>query len=362
MKIGILTFHCAHNYGAVLQCYALQETLKSMGHDVEVIDYRPQCLIKPYEVFNIKWFIRKNIFKSFIRIIIEIFLYRKRRKRFQNFNSFINKELNLSVKVIDYTLPDKYDVYIVGSDQVWNKKITWGMDPIYWGNFKRLSNQKLVTYAASMETSNIEDNVKPIIRKYLKNFDAISVREINLKNLLLNLYDKDIDLVLDPTLLASSSIWENIIEKPKINGKYVFIYQYGSDKNVIRIAKRIATQIGAKVLNLNNDVLKIGNDNSLFDTSPYQFLGYIKYASFVITPTFHGTAFSVILKKPFYNVKFNSIENTRVGSLLKDLNLIDRIVLEDSSPDYSEIDYNKVDSMLNSMQIKSINYLHKIGL
>lgn len=360
MKIGILTFHCAHNYGAVLQCYALQETLKSMGHNVEVIDYRPRYLIEPYKPFNIRWFIRRNIFKAIMRFIQECSICKIRFNRYKVFNAFINNKLNISNRVYKGIIPDKYDIYVIGSDQVWNKNLTKGGDPIYWGNFDVSSNRKKITYAASMEAQNIDADCVQQIRKCLDNFDFISVRENNLRDLLISIYNKKkINVVLDPTFLVEKNVWTNIMIKPK-RKKYVLIYEFVINENTTNIAKKIASEIGADVLDINVDFLNKDDNrgvSSLYDLSPEQFLGFFSEACFIITSTFHGTAFSIIFNKPFYFVKIGNNENQRVKTLLDNLDLSDRIISDKSSPKYIDIDYSKREKIMEKLRIKSLSYI-----
>ena len=114
MKIGILTFHCAHNYGAVLQCYALQEYITSLGHKVEIIDYQPKYLLKPYSIYKFNKIICKNPIQFIKNIIWEIIQFYYRRKRHSNFDSFIKNRLNLSQKIRQQNIPNHYDIYIIG--------------------------------------------------------------------------------------------------------------------------------------------------------------------------------------------------------------------------------------------------------
>ena len=130
MKIGILTFHCAHNYGAVLQCYALQEMLKGMGHTVEIIDYRPDYLRMPFDVINLHRIQSRNLLRLVKSIILETLSLSQRIIRHRKFDSFIKYYLNLSRSV---GISSDYDVYVMGSDQIWNPKITNGFDGVYFG-------------------------------------------------------------------------------------------------------------------------------------------------------------------------------------------------------------------------------------
>ena len=158
MKIGLLTFHCAHNYGAVLQCYALQETLISMGHEVEVINYRPKYLIASYKRFELHRFISLNLINSLKNSIKEALLAGRRFRRYKAFEEFITNRLNLSERVNANNIPSKYDIYIIGSDQIWNPKITKGFDSVYWGQFKfPKERRRYIAYAASMEIKRINE-------------------------------------------------------------------------------------------------------------------------------------------------------------------------------------------------------------
>ena len=239
MRIGILTFHCAHNYGAVLQCYALQETLKGMGHNVEIIDYRPEYLIKPYDVINFKRISSPTILGQLKKCLLETVVLPKRLKRHKAFSRFINHKLNLSERVVEDKIPIKYDVYVMGSDQIWNPKITKGFDAVYFGDFTYAKeNRKYIAYAASMAVIELDEPSKCYLSNALSNFNAISVRERQLVPLLQPLLKNKIDVVLDPTLLVNPEIWENIARSSHIKGKYVLVYQIRRDANTLRIFLR----------------------------------------------------------------------------------------------------------------------------
>lgn len=362
MKIGILTFHCAHNYGAVLQCYALQETLKSMGHDVEVIDYRPEYLLVPYQKFDIHRFLSKNPIRLIKNCCKEVLLMNRRRKRYKAFDDFISSRLNLSEHVQGNNIPPKYDIYVMGSDQIWNTNITHGFDDVYFGNYMFLKgNKKYIAYAASMGNSLWNDEAKSFYLKSLENFDSLSVRESSMKILLQPLIGKKIEEVLDPTLLADSCIWKNIIKKPYIKYKYVLVYQVRSDKNTLRIARQIANEIGAVVIEVmaNFFIKDCFHKNKIQCASPEEFIGFIKNASFIVTTSFHGTAFSIIFNKPFYCVTLNDGEDSRSASLLKSIGLENRMIQKDSSPKFSDVDFNYANESLSLQKKESLYFLNK---
>lgn len=352
MKIGILTFHCAHNYGAVLQCYALQETLKTMGHDVKVIDYRPEFLLAPYKVWDIHRDGKSNSFLK--RFILECLKLPKRIIRHKAFDSFIQTRLCLTE---EKTISSSFGAYIIGSDQVWNPQITKGFHKPYFGYFEfPKENRKYIAYAASMETSSLNQEAKDFYEKALGNFDAISVREKTLVDLLQPLTPKKIKTGLDPTLLANNEIWNPIIKCPSINYKYVLVYQVRYDINTSRIARHIAEQIGAKVIEITSWVNWKFKKNVYQCCYPEEFLGWIKHASCVVTTSFHGTAFSVIFSKPFYCLKLGK-GDTRAASLLQELGLENRMIEKTLSPTFQAVDYQQSNIKLADLQNKSYQYL-----
>ena len=340
MKIGILTFHIAQNYGAVLQCYALQETLKSLGHEVEVIDYRPDYLVIPYKWFDIHHFISKNPITFCKKLFSETSMLRCRYLRYTAFRNFCIHNLNLSAKVLNRRIPEKYDVYIMGSDQIWNPKITHGFDSVYFGylGFSK-GNKKYIAYAASMEAKEIDQQSQNFYKSALNNFNAISVRENQLGILLKPLTDKNVEVVIDPTLLADSNVWTKIIKKPTINQKYVLVYQTRVHDRTLQIANNVAKQIGATVIEVASYIYK--SKHVLQTVSPEEFLGLVKYASCIVTTSFHGTAFSVIFKRPFYCLRLTDGRDTRSESLLTSIGLIERMINPNIFPKFTEIDYNE---------------------
>ncbi|WP_300703380.1 polysaccharide pyruvyl transferase family protein [Bacteroides sp.] len=354
MKIGILTFHCAHNYGAVLQAYALQECLKELNHEVAIIDYRPNYLIKPYQSFYIRRYIRRNIIKGICSLILEPFLYSKRKIKFHNFDNFIKKKLLLSeYSGLEHT---DYDMIVLGSDQIWNPNLTGGtFDSVYFGgNFKG----RIVSYAASMGIGEIPEKSKERVKKMLQRIYMIGVREISmirpLQQLCLN---SEISLTLDPTLLAGKAVFDRIKVTPLIKNPYVLVYQVVVIPETYRIANEIARQIGAEVFYCGASLKINVKDNCDQTTSPEEFVGYFANASCVVSTSFHGTAFSVIYNRPFYTIKLGSETDLRSISFLKNISLSHRMIDKESSPIFSEIDYTDANKHLHDMRMKSLDFL-----
>ncbi len=361
MKIGILTFHCAYNYGAVMQCYALQQSLESMGHDVEVIDYRPGYLVEPYKIFDCKRLSGRTPMEYIRNTVLEFLKIGKRLKRAYTFGGFIDKELNLSSEKGYLSISDKYDAYIIGSDQVWNVGLTGGApDKAYFADFPFPKGKKIyISYAASMGGYKIDaDDYGRYIKDSLERFDFISVREEGMINQLKPLIpQKKIDTVLDPTLMADNGIWDDIIKKPELKKKYVLVYKFISDRKVMDIARNIASQIGGTVVEISHK-FNMGFGNEHYScASPQEFLGWFKYADYVITTSFHGTAFSLIFQKPFYCIRYNNPNDYRTESLLEKLGLGDRMIDVKDSPQISGIDYSMVSPILNGMKKQSKDFL-----
>ncbi len=358
MRIGILTFHCAHNYGAVLQCYALQEFLKSKGHNVEIIDYRPYYLLRPYKIFKIERILSHNPIKLLKNTFRELALLYYRYVRYYNFETFITNKLNLSLRVRENNIPNKYDIYIIGSDQVWNPKITKGFDNIYFASFPfEKEKKKYISYAASMGVQELTAEQKQYIKSSLCNFDKISVRENNLCKLLEPLTSNTINQVIDPTLLIKVADWNQLVIKPNINSKYVLVYQVRTNKETLKIANNIARQIGGVVIEavawLNIRCFK----NKYQVATPEAFLGLIKYADCVVTTSFHGTAFSIIFNKVFYTLLLNDGKDSRSLSLLESVGLKDRAISINSTISFTSIDYSEVNYRLNQIRKDSEKYL-----
>lgn len=353
MKIGILTFHCSHNYGAVLQCYAMQEFLKKLGHDVKVIDYRPSYLIERYKPLNFDR--HKNIFWFVGSAIYRIARYPWRLRRFKAFNRFIESKFDLLPYGGEGSAASQMDAYIFGSDQIWNPLVTGG-DEVYWGHLPfEKCEKKYITYAASMGKSTISEDEKTQISERLKNIDAISVRESSLKNLLASLV-REVTLVLDPTLLVPRSIWDKLDDNVKETG-YVLIYQVEYDSNVIEFAKHIAHQLNVKIIRLEGDLNWRVKPGGKTCASPEDFVSYVKHASCVVTTSFHGTAFSVIFNKPFYVLKMWESHDVRSKSLLSSLHLGNRMVGKLDRPLFSDVDFTEANEILSRLRKDSEFFL-----
>ncbi len=353
MKIGIITFHNAYNYGAVLQCYALQEFLLQQGYDVQVIDYRNKYLLSCYKVWDVHRIVSKNPIIFLKKSIKECLFLKHRKRRGNKFDNFINNKLRLS----NFTKENLrlFDLIIIGSDQVWNVHLTNGFDPVYWGNFEIKENGHIISYAASIEEYwDLSHNEKAI--SLLNKFSSISVREYKTAMFLHSLLNRHIYEVVDPTLLVNAGFWNTIAVKPKIKQKYLLLYQVRNSKITEKYARRKAKELGLKLICLSARV-NVYNSKECIDASPTEYLGWFKYASFIICTSFHGTVFSIVYKIPFISIKLDDGRNSRVETLLQKVGLEGRFLSPLSIAPPSPINWQSAYDALSYMRNLSAKFL-----
>jgi hypothetical protein len=245
----------------------------------------------------------------------------------------------------------------MGSDQIWNLQVTKVFDNAYWGNFGGNKDAKKITYAASMSYYSLTESQKSEMANLLKNFHSISVREVELKHYLSENFKIGSVLVLDPTFLLTKSDWKMISSKHHISKKYVLVYSVDLRSYVFRIAKIIANQLDARIIELTMDVDKDVILNRFQAASPEEYLGLFENAECIATSSFHGTAFSVIFNKPFYCIKHGSDKDTRQKTVLAKLDLLDRLITRDTNPVFSPIDYSEANEILEKLRKDSIAFL-----
>lgn len=360
-KIGIITFHSAHNYGAMLQAYALQNTIKKLNNEPYVINYRNNKIDSEYKVWNIK---SKNPINVIKKTIGSIANYKINKERYNNFSSFMNKKLNLSKEYRDIkelkSNPPNYDIYITGSDQVWNPYIVGRLSDAYTLNFGD-DVVKRISYAASMGSPNIEEKYADDYKNKISKINRISVRENDAKNYLSKIVNNPIDVVLDPTLLMTKQEWEVEIKDCKqINDKYILAYVVKEDEEYRKIVNYISQKTGLKVVHFEKEDNYDYILRSSYTDGPLEFVNLIKNAEYVVATSFHATVFSIIFNKKFYVIPHEKT-GSRVTNLLDALEIENRVVYtsdEFKRKKYNEaIDYNKANQKLKYEREKSIEWL-----
>ena len=348
MKIGILTFHYAYNYGALFQAVSLFDYLRSLGHDVYMIDYHNSHISESYSIYP-SMESKKN-YKFYLTLCFRMIM---RIKRFNNFKKYINDNLSL----ISPQNISQLDSIVIGSDQVWNTKLTNGYDPYYWGNIP--FKGKIISYAASMNAVKLSDVDKERIAQELKNFSSISVRENSLVKMLKPLTKKKISWVLDPTMLNDYRYWNSQCSNSRNKEKYVLAYPLRDGNTVMSIAETIAKQKTCKLKVIKGCAGWNPFTNVCNTAGPKEVLSLIKNAEFVVTSSFHGTALSILLNKQFYTIKCKDGNNVRTESMLNLLNLTSRLISNKSEIHSENIDYSVVESILKYEREKSRSFLNE---
>jgi polysaccharide pyruvyl transferase WcaK-like protein len=362
VKIGIITFQRAHNYGAALQAYALMTTLKRYGHEVEFIDYWPDYRKGMYDLINFSFLKDPStglLFK--LKKLVTVFLKLPRNvPRNRKFNQFFQKELDLAINS-KYTkgekIVDDCDLYVFGSDQIWRYNQLFlfqkGFDAVYWGKYPVTAKRK-IAYAASMGVMEMDEDKRKFVKEHLQNFSAISVRENYLKEFISSLSEIPVSQVLDPVFLLEKHDWQKLscLNKTPPKEKYILFYHLLFSAEALKLVDRLAKHYSLTII-------EIGGIKKRSFAGPIGFVNLISQADFVVSTSFHGAAFSIIFQKQFYalGMKKNS---GRVQSLLASLAIPDRLVDKAEQVDLDEIiNYEEVACKLDAQKRESLEFLKR---
>lgn len=325
-KVGIITFHASHNYGSMLQAYALQQTVLKLGYECEIINLRTLIQRKIYSPF----FMNKGLAKKlkairYPRLAIEDI------KKHRKFEKFLHEKYILSPHT--YTTAEElknanldYDYYISGSDQIWNTSCFDFLSSYYLDFVK---SGKRIAYAPSMGPKPFEEINKkfyPFIKEAVARYDAIAVREQDEATLLKQVAGITPPVVLDPTLLVTPQDWSVLAgDKPLINGDYIFIYTpwYYNYEALFTTALKLAKHHNLKIICSLPDHVSKWRKEQYFQyytaVGPIEFLNLVKYSKYVFCGSFHAVVFSILFNKPFF--AYEGMNDSRIAPLLKITNL-----------------------------------------
>lgn len=313
-RVGILTFHYAHNYGAMLQAYALKTFLSGQGYNVNIINYVPDYMrMKYFHMGALRVFAtcKRSIIKGYFKQYKNIKRFELFEKQFLNVNP---KRLLLKSNLA--VLDREYDTFIFGSDQVWNTFITKN-DMSYFGDFS-LAGDK-ISYAASLGNAMTSEDYDQIVCKYISGYKAISVREKSAQDFLRKLLGRDVFCVLDPVFLLSVESWNKLAQESTVALKERYILYYTVQDNSVLAdeSNRYARKNGLKIYAVHGEMRRSNSEAVLLSgIGPLEFLSLIKNADVVFTNSFHAVAFSIIFNKhAFFRV--HSETSNRVVDLLK---------------------------------------------
>ncbi len=358
-KVKMLTFHNAENYGATLQAYALKETLKKLETEPAFVNYENKAILADYKI------IRTNSLKSFFS---SLWYLPRNLKRKRSFKSFSDKYLDTRSKVYTNALEigkdiEMGDVFVSGSDQVWNPELTNGLSDVYTLNYKTDKNIKRVIYGASLGNEELLQKHADDFKAKITNLDYISVREQSIIQPLESICGRKVAQVIDPTMLLGKGEWDNLISTNSTvnfkDKKYILVYTLFESDEVTKIANYLSRVTGLKVVHFRKYNAYENEYMNLYSKGPIDFVNAFKNAEYVITNSFHGTVFSIIYERCFYSV-LPKARAGRIKDLLEKLHLdlrivdkIENINLED------KIDYTYAKEKIEEMRSQSIEYLKK---
>lgn len=361
MKIRTITCHDVYNLGASLQAYALQTYLESIGNEVQIIDYKPFYLSGHYQLWgNINPIFDKPLLKQLYLIakLPERLLSLKRKTIFDDFTKNYlkltrryhnNDELKQD--------PPQADIYIAGSDQIWNTLYPNGKDPAFYLDFAPKGKRR-ISYAASFATKEIQKDCHDFISQMLQGLDAISVRERTSLSLLERLGIKDGVAVCDPVFLLTKEQWEKSIPATNNKDKYLVVYDFEHSPEIRDIATTLALRNKWKIYNIGPFKESYAHKN-LVNIGPLEFVSFIAHSHFVITNSFHATAFSLIFNREMCVVNRKEGINERMASLLNDFRLKERLVADFTDTLMQPIDWAPVNQQIKVLAKASIDFLCK---
>ncbi len=378
-KIGcVIAYRKGHtNYGTSLVGYALIKKMQTLGYDVEVINY-----IKQLSFFEkMAWMVNalrcdggkivmerlkgKNDLKTIpsyaahIKVRTEAVEAYKEKKFIPLFKDYRGyRALHEGSK--------NYDAVVVGSDQVWTPLSL----PTKFFNLLFVDDSvRKVAYASSFGVSVIPGFQRKATGAYLDRFYRIGVREVKGKEIVDSLSHQKAEVVADPTMLLSPDEWMEEIKDSRVkeNEPYIFCYFLGTNMEAREAANQLKEATGYKIVTLRHMDEYVPSDEQFGDEAPYNvdpndFLKYISRAAYVLTDSFHCSAFSIQFKRKFmtfYRFKSSSkgSRNSRIDSLLGTFGLQDRLYQGDIMEITKEVDYNKVHEKLKDYRDKSIDFL-----
>lgn len=361
-KVYTITYHSSYNHGSNLQAYALQKFVTSLSSNID------------YKIINLRNYMQKEVYKlpfekkGFVNFCKK-FLYAPYKKdlyeRENNYENFQKNYLNLTKEyscACDFDDCLDGDYYISGSDQLWNYDAL-DFDWSYYLNF--IKGVKKISYAASFGATKKDFDEKSYnrIKKYLNDYNCISVRDEYSKNLVREFTGVDASVNFDPTMLLKKEDWLSLISDVsyKPDFKYILLYDLKGTKDAYEIAKKLSKLLGIKVIVVKESAKFIWKYNFVkkFSSGPKEFLNLINNAELVISSSFHGTIFSILLQKPFFAV--NGSKDMRIRTLLKKVGLEDRsISIDNILEKYKiiyDIDYSSVEEKIEVEREKSKEYL-----
>lgn len=374
-KIGILTYHHALNYGTLLQAYATEKIIEKEGYEAEFINYQQR---NKYDFWYMLRLRLKRI-PSYIFGISKYYYKSKAKKDVENWKVGMReftsqrlkegKHLYIDVEEIENN-PPIYDGYIIGSDQTWNQNITNNTDALYLSFVK--DPQKKGSYAPSVGVSELTEAQKKRYVRLLSDFRYLSCREKTGSLLLSEILKRNVECVLDPTLMMNKEEWISFSQEIAVERPYILTYFLGETRWYREFAKKISDNMSLRIVNVPTNYLDYSDKESQKEwVNPQEFVYLINHAELVMTDSFHGTVLSINMNKRFYSFIKNShddvkSQSSRIVDVLNMLGLTNRLLGEETAVKMTleqisqEIDYKYVNACLEIERSKSLAYLKRM--
>lgn len=373
-KVGIVTYpNIEDGKGRFLQAYTLYSAVKELGYEAEILNYFPEGLNRSFSV--------KRMLKAILEDPSKIYGYvctfkhkifgKIQQKNKQNsilkYKKYIKENIKgwseqfLSASDLRQIVHG-YDAFICGSDQIWNPYFTCGQDENYYLQFAPY--KKRIAYAASMGTVQIDENLLQESINRISNIKYCSVREKDTRDLLSQKSNLHITQVCDPTFLMERDWWDNLASAPKLEYGYVLTFLFDNNPEPRKMANKIAKERGLRVVSIQEGLSDVfGKTIRMSGLGPEEFVSLFKNAEFVCTQSFHGTVLSLIFQKDF--LVFDRSEKgqvdglvMRIGNLLREVGLEERVVHNEEVASIGEINYKAVEEKLDIQRLKSKKFLN----
>lgn len=353
-RIGVITFHNYDNYGAILQSYALQKCIQRLDAETEIIDYTCDYISNPFQLKRLK---NKGLF-NYIYGAIGYICYLPRRRKCNAFRKRLCYSKPVNAQTVA-KLDGKYDVFLSGSDQVWDWHLT-DFDRAFFLDF--VTKGKKCSYAASIGEHLPAEEFREEYKKYLSSFDHILMRESYGADVVQELIGKRPECACDPTLLFTGEEWETVMAPARRRKPYILVYQLGVNPSFVNFVKKLKKKTGLSVVYIPFPLVGLLPCNPQIAAGPMEWLRMFKDAEYVVTDSFHGAVFSILFHRPFFVRSDGHHKNRRAEELLDRLHLKDRLIQGDMSEEMltAPIDFSIADQELQRIREDSLEKLAKI--
>ncbi len=361
LKIALITIHWANNYGASLQVFATVKALSKYG-DVSVIDYRNSYTSK--SMTRLRLGSKPRDILRLGKDLLRLFPRYRVIKKFENFNyTYLNLTPQMENDEDFKKLAKEYDLFVSGSDQIWNPKIVNEnglLDTRYFLDF--VIEKKRISYASSIGTYQFKENEIAQVVSLLNHYDFLSVREKDSSQYLSNLLNREVSHVLDPTLLHTKNEWLQFfdIQDNKEEKSYILVYASKKDSLLKQVVEEVTKQLDIRVITIDQDPFSnFKNNRHIKDAGPDEFIKLFAQAGFIITNSFHGTCFSINFNIPFIITPPPTSIN-RIESLLTAVGVQNRITTDGTKLSElieDQIDFDRINQRLQALRVASNQYL-----